>query len=70
MPSDEPARAGFTNTGRPSAPTRASASSRSRAQSRSVMTAYGACARPALANSAFMTPLSIAAAEASTPLPT
>jgi hypothetical protein len=71
MPTLEPARQGLTNSGsasRSRMPSSAACSCRS--HSRGVMTTYGPMGRPCAANSAFMCPLSIAAAEAKTPEPT
>ena len=70
MPREDPARAGLTKTGKPRLVTRAKASSRRSRQSRSVITVQSPTGRPADRSAAFMKPLSIASADASTPDPT
>ena len=70
MPMLDPARAGLTNTGQPSAATRSIAAARSRRQSLSVTTTYGPTGSPAAASTTFITALSIIVAEAVTPDPT
>jgi hypothetical protein len=54
IPMLDPARAGFTNTGKVSAPTASIAAALSRRHCASVMTAYGPTGSPAPANSTFM----------------
>ena len=70
MPTLDPARAGLTKTGKPSAATVSRTAALSVAQARGVTTAYGPTGSPAPCSSVFMCPLSIAAAEAKTPDPT
>ena len=53
-PSEDPARAGLTNTGSRSSLTRASTSSRCCAQSRCPMATYGPTGRPCAAKTSFM----------------
>ena len=69
-PTDEPARAGLTNTGRPSPRARRSQSSRSRAHDARVTDTHGATATPAPCSTVFVKCLSMPSADASTPLPT
>ena len=70
MPTEEPALAGFTNTGYPRPATRLRTSSGSLSHCADVTTVHGPVGRPAPASIAFMWPLSMAADEAKTPDPT
>ena len=67
---DDPARAGLTNTGRPSSATRFSASARSAAHIVSVTSSHGQVGIPACAMSDFVKCLSMLAADENTPEPT
>jgi hypothetical protein len=69
-PELEPARAGLTNTGSPSACTRASTRDRSPSQSRGCTVTYGICGSPDAANTVLVNGLSMATELASTPAPT
>lgn len=74
MPIDEPARAGFTNSGQPCSPAKSTiflrAADSSRCHSRGLITTYGPTLRPKEVNTRFMYSLSWPTAEASTPAPT
>ena len=70
-PSEEPARAGLTNTGNSSRScTRSTTADGLSSHSRGFTTTYGATGRPWPAKTSFMYALSIPTAEASTPAPT
>ncbi|CPU64722.1 Uncharacterised protein [Mycobacteroides abscessus] len=70
MPRLDPARAGLTKTGRPSAATACVTVSGSRSNAPGLTTVYGAIGRPSPASTSFMKCLSMPTAEARTPAPT
>lgn len=74
MPMDEPARAGFTNSGQPCSPAKSTiflrAAASSCAHSRGRITRYGPTLSPKEVNTRFMYSLSWPTAEDSTPEPT
>ncbi len=70
MPIEDPPRAGFTNSGKPSSATRWVMPSGSRYHSRAVTVTDFITGSPAAASTTFMYALSMLTAEASTPAPT
>ncbi len=70
MPTDEPSRAGLTNTGVPSTASSRRTASGSARQRGSRTPAYGTCGTAAAASTSLKTTLSMHSEDASTPAPT